>query len=39
MDSFGQAQPNIEVAYKNAAKHTFNNGMKKYQNMFEEMFK
>lgn len=39
MDSFGEAQPNVEVAYNNAAEYTFNNGMKKYQNMFEEIFK
>ena len=39
MDNFEQAKPNIKVAYDNSIKYSLEDGMKKYQNMFEDIFK
>ena len=39
MDNFEQAKPNIQVAYDNSIKYSLEDGMKKYQNMFEDIFK
>ena len=39
MDNFEKAKPNVKFAYNNAIENSLENGMKKYQNMFEEIFK
>jgi len=39
MDDFEQAKPNIQVAYDNSVKYSLENGMKKFQNMFQNIFK
>ena len=39
MDDFEQAKPNTQVAYDNSVKYSLENGMKKYQNMFQDIFK
>ncbi len=39
MDNFEKAKPNVKFAYNNAIENSLENGMKKYRNMFEEIFK
>ena len=39
MHNFEKAKPNIQVAYDNSIKYSLEDGMKKYQNMFEDIFK